>query len=523
MTPIPKAPGPRGARAAPEGSEQALKRSPLLPRETGGAGTGRRAVLRVHSTDEGGEAQGSRKGRPRYPLEGRDEQIDASVQCHRRETLNSTNACQRELNRIAELAKQDAGRKFYSIAHFLTGGALWAAFASLRKDAAAGVDGVRYADYEEQLIENIVKLQEKLKSGSYRAQPLRRIYIDKEDGRKRPISIPALEDKIVQKATVALLEAIFEQDFLECSYGFRPRRNAHDALDEVGRVICRRPTQYVLELDICSYFDSIVRERLMEMIEQRVSDASILRLIRKWINIGVIDEGRLLQSKTGTGQGQIISPLLANIYLHHVLDVWFEEQVKPRLKGQAFAIRYADDALLCFQCREDAQRVLEVLPKRFAKYGLQLHPQKTRLVEFGRRAHAWARRTKRAAATFDFLGFTHRCATSHKGKFTVHVGTMKQRLRRSLKAIAAWCQTHRHDPVEYQRLMLNAKLRGHYHYYGRPTNHRSLLRFFRGVRRLWHKWLQRRTRGRLLPWDSFAKILARHPLLVPRITRAWTP
>ena len=254
-----------------------------------------------------------------------------------------------------------------------------------------------------------------------------------------------------------------------------------------------------------------------------MSDASILRLIRKWINIGVIDEGRLLQSETGTGQGQIISPLLANIYLHHVLDVWFEEQVKPRLKGQAFEIRYADDALLCFQCREDAQRVLAVLPKRFAKYGLQLHPQKTRLVEFGRRAHARAQRTKRAAGTFDFLGFTHRCATSHKGKFTVHVGTMKQRLRRSLKAIAEWCQTRRHDPVEYQRLMLNAKLRGHYQYYGRPTNHRSLIRFFRSVRRIWHKWLQRRTRGRLLPWDSFAKILARHPLLVPRITRAWTP
>ena len=232
---------------------------------------------------------------------------------------------------------------------------MWGAFDGLRKGAAAGVDGVTYADYEEHVAENIVKLQEKLKSGRYRAQPLRRIYIDKEDGRKRPISIPALEDKIVQKATVELLNAIFEQDFLDCSYGFRPGRSAHGALDEVGRVICRRQTAYVLELDICSYFDSIVRKQLMEMVERRVSDASILRLIGKWINIGVVDDGRLLESETGTGQGQIISPLLANLYLHHVLDLWFEKEVKPRLKGQAFEIRYADDALLCFQYREDAQ------------------------------------------------------------------------------------------------------------------------------------------------------------------------
>lgn len=427
-----------------------------------------------------------------------------------------------ELNRIAELARLDAGRRFCSIAHFLTKEALWEAFDNLRKDAAAGVDGVTYAEYGEHLIEKVCQLHEKLKNQSYRAQPLRRIYIDKEDGRKRPISIPSLEDKIVQRATVELLNAIFEQDFLDCSHGFRPGRSAHDALDEVGRVICRRPTQYVLELDICAYFDSIVREQLMELVERRVSDASILRLIGKWINIGVIDDGRLLQSETGTGQGQIISPLLANLYLHHVLDRWFEDEVKPRLKGQAYEIRYADDALLCFQYREDAQRVLEVLPKRFAKYGLTLHPDKTRLVEFGRRAHEQAKRLKTKTATFDFLGLTHRCATSRNGKFTVHVGTMKKRLRRGVKAIADWCQKHRHDPVDSQLRMLNAKLRGHYQYYGRPTNHRSLWKFFRAVRRLWRTWLNRRTRGRHLTWERFAKFLARFPLLRPRITHAWS-
>ena len=228
-----------------------------------------------------------------------------------------------ELSRLTELAKEDSGRKFFSIAHHLTPEKLYEAFKSLRKDASAGADGVTYREYEKQAWESIQKLHERLKDGTYRAQPLRRIYIEKEDGRKRPISIPSLEDKILQRATVTLMNAIYEQDFLDCSYGFRPGRGAQDALDEVGRVICQKPTAYVLELDIASYFDSIVREHLMEMIEKRISDASILRLLRKWINIGVVDEGRLLMSETGTGQGQIISPLLANVYLHFVLDRWF--------------------------------------------------------------------------------------------------------------------------------------------------------------------------------------------------------
>ena len=426
-----------------------------------------------------------------------------------------------ELSRIAELARQDAGCKFHSIAHFLTPEALWGAFDNLRKNAAAGVDGVTSADYKEHLLENLVKLHEKLKSKTYRAQPLRRIYIDKEDGKKRPISIPSLEDKIVQRATVDLLNAIFEQDFLDCSYGFRQGRSAHDALDEVGRVICRGPTEYVLELDISSYFDSIVRKQLMEMVERRVSDSSILGLIGKWINIGVVDDGQLLTSKAGTGQGQIISPLLANIYLHHVLDAWFEEEVKPRLRGEAYEIRYADDGLLCFQFKEDAERVLEVLPKRFAKYGLTLHPEKTRLVKFGRSAHYQAKREKTKTATFDFLGFTHRCATGRSGKFALHLGTMKKRLRRGLIAISAWCRAHLHAPLDRQQRILNAKLRGHYQYYGRPTNFRSLAKFEQAVRRIWRTWLARRTSGRWLSWQRFDRVLARYPLLRPRITHAW--
>jgi group II intron reverse transcriptase/maturase len=223
----------------------------------------------------------------------------------------------------------------------------------------------------------------------------------------------------VQKATAEILNAIYEQDFLDCSYGFRPGRGQHQALDEVGRVICTRPTGWVLEIDVTAYFDSIVREQLMELIEKRVRDGSVLCLIRKWIQVGVIEEGRLLLSETGTGQGQTISPLLANIYLHHVLDEWFENEVKPRLRGAGHEIRFADDAVLCFQYKEDADKVMEVLPKRFAKYGLTIHPEKTRLLEFGRYAEENAKRQGKKAATFDFLGFTYVCARSRKGKFTV--------------------------------------------------------------------------------------------------------
>jgi group II intron reverse transcriptase/maturase len=287
-------------------------------------------------------------------------------------------------------------------------------------------------------------------------------------------------------------------------------------------VICTRPVSTVLEGDITGYFDAIVRELLVEMIEKRVRDGSILRLIGKWINVGVIEDGRLLLSETGTGQGQVISPLLANIYLHYVLDEWFETVVKPRLKGEAYEIRYADDFILCFQLREDAERVLDVLAKRFAKYGLKLHPEKTRLIEFGRQALAKSEKPGGPKlATFDFLGFTHIGRRSRKGKFTMHVRTMRKRLKRSITQIWAWCQLHRHDPVEEQQVALNRKLQGHYQYYGRPTNFRGLWRFFRSTRRIWLYWLNRRDRGHTLTWPLFERLLGRYPLLGPRIVRPW--
>src|SRR6516162_4339629 len=435
--------------------------------------------------------------------------------------LRTRNCMCTDINRIAELAKEDPKRQFFSIAHLITVEKMCEAFGSLRKDASAGIDGVRYKQYENDAEEKIRQLHQRLKEGKYQVQPLRRVYIPKEDGKQRPISIPVLEDKLVQKVVVDLLNAIYEQDFLGCSYGFRPGRGQHQALDEVGRVIYTRPTGWVLEIDIRSYFDKIVRATLVEMIEKRVTDGSVLRLIGKWIKVGVIEDGKLLVSETGTGQGQPISPLLANIYLHYVLDEWFEEVVKPRLKGEAYEIRFADDAILCFQHKEDAEKVLRVLPKRFEKYGLTLHPEKTRLIEFGRLAARNARRQGKKPETFDFLGLTYVCARSRKGKFTVHVKTVAKRLRRGLKAIAEWCKEHRHDPVAEQQKTLNAKLRGHYQYYGRPTNYYSIWQFFRRVRRIWREWLSRRTRGNPLTWERYAEILRQWPLLRPRITHAW--
>ena len=430
--------------------------------------------------------------------------------------------CPTPLSRLTELAKEDQARQFYSIAHFLTPKALYEAFKGLRRDASAGVDKLTFGEYQKELGRNLQSLCEKVKSGRYRALPLRRVYIPKEDGKsERPISIPALEDKIVQAATVRLLNAIYEVDFLDCSHGSRPGRDAHQALDALNRILFCEPITHVLELDIKSYFDSIVRKLLIELIERRVSDGSVLRLLGKWINVGVIDDGRLLTTENGVGQGQVISPLLANVYLHYILDRWFEDEVKPRLRGKAFLVRYVDDAVICFQNAEDAQKVLQVLDKRFSKYGLTLHPEKTRLVEFGRSALVKADRMGTKPATFDFLGFTHIVERTRRGLYRPGVRTMKKRMRRALTGLARWCKTHLHDPIKQQQAALNAKLRGHYQYYGRSSNFWGIRRFYKIVHTTWRKWLNRRTRGNTLTWDKYTHFLKRHPLLKPRITHPW--
>ena len=478
-------------------------------------------VLRTHSTEEGGEPQGSRREAATISTGGKGGTAGRIEKVSPERGSEPGQSGQRTLARLSELAKEDPARRFSSIAHWLTPEALYEAFRRLRKKAAEGVDEVTYQDYEKRAIENIQKLWESLRNKTYRAQPLRRIYIPKEDGRERPISIPVLEDKIVQKACVQLLNAIFEVDFLPCSYGSRPGRHPHLALDELDRIIFRESITHVLELDIVSYFDAIVRKHLMEMIERRVTDKSILRLIGKWINVGAIDEGRLLVTENGVGQGQVISPFLANVYLHYILDQWFEDEVKPRLAGKAYLVRYVDDAVICFQRKEDAQKVQEVLGKRFGKYGLTLHPEKTRLVEFGRSALEKAEKEGQRPATFDFLGFTHISARSWRGKFTIKVKTSKKRLRRSLKRVALWCKRARHRPLVEQHATLNSKLRGHYQYYGRGSNYRSLAQFRCGVCKLWRKWLSRRTRGTVLLWDKYNRLLQRYPLELPRITHAY--
>jgi RNA-directed DNA polymerase len=377
-----------------------------------------------------------------------------------------------ELQRISELAKQDHTLQFTSLAHLLTVEMLGEAYRRLRKDASPGVDGLTAQEYERDLAGNLEGLHRRLREGRYRAQPVRRVFIE-QDGKRRPLGIPALEDKIVQRAVVSILDAIYEQDFLPCSYGYRPGRGPQDALNEVFRVIVVGKGNYVLEVDIKGYFQNIVHEHLMAFLRQRVKDGSLLRLIGKWLRAGVLEDGRLLPVTNGISQGAVVSPVLANVYLHYVLDEWMETVVKPRMRGEMHLIRYADDLITCFQHREDAERVAGVLRKRFAKYGLELHDEKTRLIPFGRFAEERLRgQGQHKPLTFDFLGFTHICARGRNGRFTVHVRTARKRMRRAMKRMAEWCRDHRHWSIPEQHRALSRALLGHYAYYGRTSNGR---------------------------------------------------
>lgn len=424
-----------------------------------------------------------------------------------------------ELERISELAKQDRTLQFTSLAHLLTVERLGEAYHKLRKDASPGVDGLTAQEYEQDLTGNLRDLHRRLRKGRYRAQPVRRVYIE-QDGKRRPLGIPALEDKIVQRAVVSIVDAIYEQDFLPCSFGYRPGRSAQDALNEVFRAIVVGKVSYVLEVDIQGYFQNIVHEHLMAFLQRRIKDSSLVRLIGKWLRAGVLEEGRLLPVTKGASQGAVISPILANVYLHYVLDEWMEAVVKPRMRGEMYLIRYADDLITCFQYREDAERVAGVLRKRFAKYGLELHEEKTRLITFGRFAAENLRRQGPGKPpTFDFLGFTHICARGRNGKFTVHVRTARTRMRRAMKRMAEWCHDHRHWSLPDQHRALSRALLGHYAYYGRPSNWSSLNRFLIFTKRTWFKWLRRRSQRRRLSWAKYDNLLRRYSLPKPRVTQ----
>lgn len=422
--------------------------------------------------------------------------------------------------RIAKLAEQMPDAGFTSLAYYVDREWLREAYRQTRKDGAAGVDGVTAAQYEEDLEKNLSSLLERFKSGSYFAPPVKRKYIPKEIGGEpiRPIGIPTLEDKILQRAVVMLLAPLYEQDFLDCSYGFRPGRNALQALEALWQAIMRVGSAcWVLEVDIKSYFDTVKHGYLRKFYKKRVRDGVVTRVLGKWLKAGVMKDGALHYPKEGTPQGGVISPLLANIYLHEVLDVWFEREVRPRLKGRAELIRFADDFVIVFSSEDDAHRMREVLPKRFERFGLTIHDTKTQLVDFRRPGGGGSE-----AEVFDFLGFTHYWGKSRKGKWVVKRKTAKKKLKQAVRRVYIWCKRNRHKPVKEQWQTLSRKLHGHYGYYGITFNMRGVKSFYEQAKRSWCKWLNRRSRSKDMPWERFNRLLKRYPLPAPRIVHQYS-
>jgi len=426
-----------------------------------------------------------------------------------------------KLERIATIAKTKPGIALTTLAHHIDMDWMREAHRRTRKDGARGVDGRSASQYAEQLEENLQELLKRAKDGTYRAPPVRRVHIPKGDGSQtRPIGIPTFEDKILQRAVAMVLEAVYEQEFHDFSYGFRPGRSAHQACDALWEATMNMGGGWILEVDIKKFFDSLDHEHLRQILGQRVRDGVILRLIGKWLNAGVLEGLVLSHPEAGTPQGGVISPLLANIFLHEVVDGWFVSQVRPHLHGAGALVRYADDLIFVFALEEDAKRVLSVLPKRFGKYGLTLHPDKTRLVPF-RRPRRDDDRDGRGPGSFDFLGFTHFWAASRKGNQVVKRKTAKDRFSRTLRRINEWCRMHRHDDVRVQHRLLSAKLNGHYAYFGVTPNFAALARLAYEVTRIWRKWLSRRSQRSIISWQQMYALLKRFPLPPPRIVHRY--
>lgn len=422
-----------------------------------------------------------------------------------------------KLLRIAKLAREDPKRALTTLAHHIDLEFLREAFDRTRKDGATGVDGQTAEDYAKDLENNLRSLLDRFKSGTYRAPPVRRVYIPKGDGKRtRPIGIPAFEDKVLQRVVSMVLEAIYETEFFHFSYGFRPRRGAHEALAYLWEELMEMEGGWVLEVDIKGFFDTLDHGHLRAFLDQRVRDGVLRRTIDKWLKAGVLEEGTLSYPEAGTPQGGVISPILANIYLHEVLDRWFEVEVKPQLQGKAFVVRYADDFVIVFEHEEDARRVYGVLPKRFGMYGLTLHPEKTQLVRFRRpllASHGKGR--DEAGGTpgrFDLLGFSHFWARSRRGYWVVRRKTAPSRFQRAIKRIEEWCKENRHLPITEQQQHLTRKLQGHYGYYGITGNSYSLGCFLHWVRRAWRRWLARRSQRGRMSWDAFKRLEQRYPL-----------
>ncbi len=429
-----------------------------------------------------------------------------------------------KLQRIAERARKSPEMVFTSLAHHIDIEWLREAYRRTRKDGAPGIDGQTAEAYAEDLDENLRDLLERMKSGRYQAPPVRRAHVPKGTGKeRRPIGIPTFEDKVLQRAVLMVLEAISEQDFLPCSYGFRRGRSAHQALDSLWVQTMEMGGCWLVEVDIQRFFDTLDRDHLRSFVRRRVRDGVLLRLIGKWLRAGVLDAGRWVRPETGTPQGGVISPWLANVYLHEVLDRWFEEQVKPRLHGRVFLIRYADDLVLGFEQEQDARRVWEVLPKRFAKYGLQLHPKKTRLVDFRRPSSSHRRRsapTEPRPGSFELLGFLHFWGRSRRGKWVVRQKTASQRFTRSIQRVREYCRTSRHRPIAEQHEGLLRKLLGHYAYFGVFGNGERLFAFRHETFRAWQKWLDRRSHRARMTWPRFNRMRMYYALPLPRFVPA---
>lgn len=419
--------------------------------------------------------------------------------------------------RIALNAQRMPEASFTALAHHIDVNWLYEAFRQTRKDGAIGVDEVSSEEYAENLGTNLTELLNKMKSGKYRAPAVKRVHIPKGRGKEtRALGIPSFEDKILQRAVKMVLEPVFEQDFLNCSYGFRPERSQHMALEELRSQLIRLRGGWLIDVDIKSYFDTIDHKLLREIFMKRVCDGVIIRLIGKWLKAGILDKGQLFYNKEGTPQGGVISPLLSNIFLHEVIDVWFEDIAKPRLKGKAFMIRFADDIIMGFEHKEDALKVYEVLPKRLEKFKLTLHPEKTRLVQFRKPGNDEHDKPE----TFDFLGFTHYWGKSRKGYFVIKRKTAKDRFARALREINVWTKKHRHKDIAWQHKSLCKKLHGHYNYYGITGNYEMIGKFCHLVKALWRKWLSRRSNKSFINWEKFKLLLERYPLPSPRIVHS---
>src|ERR1700686_1103876 len=416
------------------------------------------------------------------------------------------------LERVRQAAGKDKKLRFTALLHHIYKlETLRMAYFRLKKEAAPGVDGETWRHYGEQLEVNLQDLSERLKRGAYRAKPVRRGYIPKADGRQRPLGVTALEDKIVQRATVEVLNTIYETDFLGFSYGFRPKRSQHQALDALYTGLLTRRVSWVLDLDIRSFFDKISHEWLVKFIEHRIADRRVVRLIQKWLNAGVLEDGKRIRVEEGTPQGGSASPLLANIYLHYVFDLWVQAWRRKQAHGDLVVVRYADDLVLGFQYKSDAERFWKELAERFRKFQLELHPEKTRLLEFGRfAAENRKRRGQRKPVTFNFLGFTHICGKRRSnGRFTVLRQTMRQRLQAKLSEVKAELRRRMHDPIPEVGKWLRSVVGGHVRYYGVPMNNQALHLFRFQVGRHWHRALARRSQTGRIHWDRMQRLIDR--------------